>query len=152
MLQAEVQSAPFMTEMSSGSGSSQKNSSSSVSDSDCCSTEREDQQKDDGASSSLSFLPEELVEPLEKYKSKTLRKEIYRLKLKIIRRGPNSNDHKKGYIQMIRAYRDQTPSKHSVQLQQSPSKQHQNVDDPCSFDSKPRLRRTKHCFFRYVKH
>ncbi|GLE05737.1 hypothetical protein PINS_up014785 [Pythium insidiosum] len=43
-----------------------------------------------------------LVEPYEQYTAKTLRKEVYRRKLKVIRKGPEWNDNKQGYIQMLR--------------------------------------------------
>ncbi|KAJ0394188.1 hypothetical protein P43SY_003817 [Pythium insidiosum] len=43
-----------------------------------------------------------LAEPFEKYTAKTLRKEVYRLKLKVTRKGPDWNDNKQGYIELLR--------------------------------------------------
>lgn len=46
-----------------------------------------------------------LREPLEQYRSKELRKEVSRLKLKVNRHGgPEGNDHKHGYIALIREF------------------------------------------------
>jgi hypothetical protein len=45
-----------------------------------------------------------VTEPLERYRSKVLRKEVYRLKLRIVRKGPEMNDHKNGYMALLRAY------------------------------------------------
>ncbi|TMW67152.1 hypothetical protein Poli38472_012268 [Pythium oligandrum] len=45
-----------------------------------------------------------LTEPLEQYRAKTLRAEVYRLHLKVVRRGAELNDHKDGYLALLRAY------------------------------------------------
>lgn len=46
-----------------------------------------------------------LHEPLEQYRSKELRKEVSRLKLRVNRSGgPEGNDHKHGYIALIREF------------------------------------------------
>jgi len=46
-----------------------------------------------------------LQEPLEQYLSKDLRKEVHRLKLRVVRHGPGANDSKKGYMALLRAHR-----------------------------------------------
>lgn len=48
-----------------------------------------------------------LEEPLESYRAKALRKEVSRLGLKVTRSGNGANDHKSGYMELLRAHRQQ---------------------------------------------
>lgn len=45
-----------------------------------------------------------LAEPFDSYNAKELRKEVSRLKLKVVRKGPDANAHKQGYMALLRAH------------------------------------------------
>lgn len=70
-----------------------------------------------------------LLEPYERHRAHDLRAECYRRGIRPIKKGPNANDNKNGYIVLLRKYDGHGGGHHHLHAQQLTPPRHDDDDD-----------------------